>query len=264
MRPQSGATKGGTHVGQSTGPHGDTGGKEACARRRARARAPRSSPRRYPGRGGTQPRPRRWGPLEPQSPRDSGWDPSTACGTPRGPGVAAAWVPRSGSSPGPPPALPSQSGLTGGWALLSRGWGRAAGAAGAHLELGGRRARALIEEAAGPLPRGPGAPRRRGVAPPPAHPSPRERERAWRSAAVCRGTSEETLLRLQKSPIDDDLLRAAGGGLGLGGDPGRCEGRPRCPRPRQPARAPGNPARGGSFRSETGRGGHRLLVPSAA
>ena len=52
MMPWSGATKGGTHVGQSTGPHGDTGGKEACARRRARARAPRSSPRRYPGRGG--------------------------------------------------------------------------------------------------------------------------------------------------------------------------------------------------------------------
>ena len=265
MRSQSGATIGGTHVGQSTRPHGDTGGKEACARRRARARAPRSSPRRYPGRGGgNQPRPRRWGPLEAPSPRDSGWDPSTACG----PGVAAAWVPRSGSSPGPPPALPSQSGpsLAAGPSPSPGGGGGRRGRRGRTWSSGGAGPEPWSRRLRAPSPGGTAPPGGAGSSPPPPIPSQpeRERERAWRSAAVCRGTSEETLLRLlQESPIDDDLLCAAGG-LGLGGDPGRCEGRPRYPRARQPARAPGNPARGGSFRSETCRGGHRLLVRSAA
>ena len=261
MRSQSGATIGGTHMGQSTGPHGDTGGKEACARRRARARAPRSSPRRYPGRGGgNQPRPRRWGPLEPPSPRDSGWDPSTACG----PGVAAAWVPRSGSSPGSPPALPSQSGpsLAAGPSPSPGGGGGRRGRRGRTWSSGGAGPEPWSRRLRAPSPGGTAPPGGAGSSPPPPIPAQE------RGPGGLQPSAEELRKRLccgflQESPIDDDLLCAAGG-LGLGGDPGRCEGRPRCPRPRQPARAPGYPARGGSFRSETGRGGHRLLVPSSA
>ena len=266
MRSQSGATIGGTHVGQSTRPHGDTGGKEACARRRARARAPRSSPRRYPGRGGDPASAQEVGPVGTAESSGLGLGPQHCMrDPPRARGGRGVGPPLGVLAGSPPrPAIPEWPH----WRLgpLPGGGGGRRGRRGRTWSSGGAGPEPWSRRLRAPSPGGPAPPGGAGSSPPPPIPSQpeRERERAWRSAAVCRGTSEETLLRLlQESPIDDDLLCAAGG-LGLGGDPGRCEGRPRYPRARQPARAPGNPARGGSFRSETGRGGHRLLVPSAA
>ena len=229
MRPQSGATKGGTHVGQSSGPHGDTGGKEACARRRARARAPRSSPRRYPGRGGDPASAQEVGPVGTAESSGLGLGPQHCMrDPPRARGGRGVGPPLGVLAGSPPrPAIPEWPH----WRLgplpgVGAGGGGGGGAPGARGAPGPSPARG----GCGPPP--PGArrpPAARGLPPPrPSRPSPRERE----GLAVCS--------RLQRN-FGRDFAAAAGiadrrrsslrggGGLGAGGGPGPVRGAPKVP-----------------------------------
>ena len=178
MRSQSGATIGGTHMGQSTGPHGDTGGKEACARRRPRARAPRSSPRRYPGRGGDPASAQEGGPVGTAESSGLGLGPQHCMrDPPRARGGRGVGPPLGVLAGSPPrPAIPEwphwRLGPLPGVGAGGGGGGGAPGARGAPGPSPGR-------GGCGPPP--PGArrpPAARGRPPPrPSRPSPRERER---------------------------------------------------------------------------------------
>lgn len=217
MRSQSGATIGGTHVGQSTRPHGDTGGKEACARRRARARAPRSSPRRYPGRGGDPASAQEVGPVGTAESSGLGLGPQHCMrDPPRARGGRGVGPPLGVLAGSPPrPAIPEWPH----WRLgpLPGGGGGRRGRRGRTWSSGGAGPEPWSRRLRAPSPGGPAPPGGAGSSPPPPIPSQpeRERERAWRSAAVCRGTSEETLLRLPAGIADRRRSSLRGGG-GLG------------------------------------------------